>query len=318
LNPIAIGSLFIGTNEASAKLICIASESVHCSPTAGRCALSSRAYCYFDILALNDQTQGTIQYYTRVAACPEVTSQSGICCALQGTISSDFLRNALILVQSRVAGRGARRLCFTHGIPQHIFGGCERIEADIDPQRHVDRDGVRRTLLHAREIQHITTKLLLGLAHDPHVPSAISAAVTICAAFAFAIEKCIVFTESMDWHVAVLASHLPPESSKEVDLTVSFVCGTLEPGNAANIIDISYELNTIKLLIHGLSPQWSECMKMKEVVDAKEARCMWPNKGQQLLWHDLNWTTDNTHLRHLRILELSVNVPISTPFQHRL
>jgi hypothetical protein len=181
--------------------------------------------------------------------------------------------HAVCLDTWKVAARGARRLCFSYGIPQHIFGGCERFETDIDPQRHVDQDDARRTLLHAREIQRITAQLPLGLAHDPHVPGAIFAAATTYAAFALAGRKRIAFPDSPDWHVAVLCPDLPAESNRQGRLTASFVRGTLEPNDAAKIVDISYELSAIKLLIRGLSLQWGVCAEMEEVVDAWIVRC---------------------------------------------
>jgi hypothetical protein len=101
--------------------------------------------------------------------------------------------HAICLDTWKVAARGARRLCFSHGITQHIFGGCERYETDIDPQRHIDKEDARRTLLHAREIQHIASQLPLGLAHDPHVPGAVFAAATTYAAFALAGKSRILF-----------------------------------------------------------------------------------------------------------------------------
>jgi hypothetical protein len=115
--------------------------------------------------------------------------------------------------------------------------------------------------------------LPLGLAHDPHVPGAIFAAATTYAAFALAGRKRIAFPDSPDWHVAVLCPDLPAESNRQGRLTASFVRGTLEPNDAAKIVDISYELSAIKLLIRGLSLQWGVCAEMEEVVDAWIARC---------------------------------------------
>jgi hypothetical protein len=181
--------------------------------------------------------------------------------------------HAVCLDTWKVAARGARRLCFSHGITQHIFGGCERFETDIDPQRHVDRDDARRTLLHARQIQLLTAQLPLGLAHDPHVPGAIFAAATTYAAFALAGKNRIVFPDVVDWRVAVLSPNLPAGNVGEADPTASFVCGSLEPNNAAKVVNISYEMSTIKLLIRGLSLQWGVCAEMEEVVDAWIARC---------------------------------------------
>jgi hypothetical protein len=181
--------------------------------------------------------------------------------------------HAVCLDTWKVAARGARRLCFSHGIPQHIFGGCERFETDIDPQRHIDKDDARRTLLHAREIQLLTAQLPLGLAHDPSVPGAIFAAATTYAAFSLAGKKRIVFPDVVDWRVAVLFPYSPAENVEKVDLTASFVSGTLEPSNAAKMVDISYEMSTIKLLIRGLSLQWGVCAEMEEVVDAWIAIC---------------------------------------------
>jgi hypothetical protein len=86
------------------------------------------------------------------------------------------------------------------------------METDIDPQRHLDRDDARRTLLHAHEIQPITALLPLGLAHDTHVPGAIFAAETTFNAFVLASKNHIAFSESVDWHVAVLALHLPVDN----------------------------------------------------------------------------------------------------------
>jgi hypothetical protein len=149
--------------------------------------------------------------------------------------------HAVCLDTWKVAARGARRLCFTHGIPQHIFGGCERFENDIDPQRDVDRDEARHTLLHARKTQRITAQLPLGRAHDPHVPGTIFAAATTHTAFALAGNKRIVFPVILNWHVVVLDAHLPAESSEQADLTLSFVRCTLKARHAAKIDDINYE-----------------------------------------------------------------------------
>jgi hypothetical protein len=192
--------------------------------------------------------------------------------------------HAICLDTWKVAARGARRLCFSHGITQHIFGGCERYETDIDPQRHIDKEDARRTLLHAREIQRIASQLPIGLAHDPHVPGAVFAAATTYAAFALAGKSRILFPITVDWNVAVVSfnSHTNVHGDEQgnftsgLDPTTAFIRGTLgavSPSNNAVMVDISYEMNTIRLLLRGLSSQWGVCAEMEEVVDAWISKC---------------------------------------------
>jgi hypothetical protein len=192
--------------------------------------------------------------------------------------------HAICLDTWKVAARGARRLCFSHGITQHIFGGCERYETDIDPQRHIDKEDARRTLLHAREIQHIASQLPLGLAHDPHVPGAVFAAATTYAAFALAGKSRILFPITVDWNVAVVSpsSHIDLEIDEYetftsgLNPTAAFIRGTLETAGVSNnavTVDISYEMSTIRLLLRGLSLQWGVCLEMEEVVDAWISKC---------------------------------------------
>jgi hypothetical protein len=192
--------------------------------------------------------------------------------------------HAICLDTWKVAARGARRLCFSHGIVQHIFGGCERYETNIDPQRHIDKDDARRTLLHAREIQRIASQLPLGLAHDPHVPGAVFAAATTYAAFALAGKSRILFPDIVDWRVAVISpsSHAEPGPGGDTDYagglnsTAAFICGALEStGVSSNsvMVDISYEMSTIRLLLQGLSLQWGVCTEMEGVVDAWISKC---------------------------------------------
>jgi hypothetical protein len=194
--------------------------------------------------------------------------------------------HAICLDTWKVAARGARRLCFSHGIAQHIFGGCERYETDIDPQRHIDQDDARRTLLHAREIQRIASQLPLGLAHDPHVPGAVFAAATTYAAFALAGKTRILFPDAIDWRIAVISPSIPTdrtESCEDTDYmtgrlnpTAAFVHGTLDSTIGASdavMVDISYEMSTIRLLLRGLSLQWGVCIEMEGVVDAWIAKC---------------------------------------------
>jgi hypothetical protein len=193
--------------------------------------------------------------------------------------------HAICLDTWKVAARGARRLCFSHGITQHIFGGCERYETDIDPQRHIDKEDARRTLLHAREIQHIASQLPLGLAHDPHVPGAVFAAATTYAAFALAGKSRILFPITVDWNVAVVSpsSHIDLEIDEYetftsgLNPTAAFIRGTLETAGVSNnavTVDISYEMSTIRLLLRGLSLQWGVCLEMEEVVDAWISKCI--------------------------------------------
>lgn len=189
--------------------------------------------------------------------------------------------HAICLDTWKVAARGARRLCFGHGITQHIFGGRERVETDIDPQRHIDRDDARRTLLHAREIQRITSQLPLGLAHDPHVPGAVFAAATTYAAFALAGKKRIVFPNDVDWRRVVLSGQAADERATNLmesrsSTTIRFIRSELKSTDMATntaLLDISYELSAIKLLIRGLSLNWGVCEEMESVVDAWIAKC---------------------------------------------
>jgi hypothetical protein len=192
--------------------------------------------------------------------------------------------HAICLDTWKVAARGARRLCFSHGITQHIFGGCERYETDIDPQRHIDKEDARRTLLHAREIQRIASQLPLGLAHDPHVPGAVFAAATTYAAFALAGRSRILFPITVDWNVAVVSpsSHIDLGRDEHetftsgLNPTAAFIRGTLEAASVSNsavTVDISYDMSTIRLLLRGLSLQWGVCFEMEEVVDAWISKC---------------------------------------------
>lgn len=177
--------------------------------------------------------------------------------------------------------RGARRLCATHGISQHIFGGGKRIERNVRPERYINTNDARRTLLHALEIHRISSQLPLGLAHDPHIPGAVFAAATTYAAFALAGRIQVAFPEVVDWPLAVLFpnSHNSNPTSDLDELasgTVRFILGTLEATqNQKDVLfrDLSYELSSIRLLLRALSVQWGVCKEMEEVVDAWIVRC---------------------------------------------
>lgn len=194
--------------------------------------------------------------------------------------------HAICLDIWRVAARGARRLCASLGIPQSIFGGRERFEDKVDPEGHVSRDDARRTLLHAKEIHRIASQLPLGLAHDPHVPGAVFAAATTYAAFALAGRMQLPFPVVVDWRVAVL---LPSSDTRSPDPhdnlyhfsdtdnpTAAFVRGSFEASDVnlnSMIIDLSYEMSSIRLILRALSLQWGVCTEMEEVLDAWIAKC---------------------------------------------
>jgi hypothetical protein len=57
LNAIAIGSLFLGNKEASAKVPVPALKIGDCSDVIGRCTLAARTHCCCYIMALDDQPQ---------------------------------------------------------------------------------------------------------------------------------------------------------------------------------------------------------------------------------------------------------------------
>lgn len=200
--------------------------------------------------------------------------------------STAMLRwHAICLDALVVTARGARRLCATHGILQHIFGGGARAEKNIQPERYVNTDDARRTLLHASEIHRIASQLPLGLAHDPHVPGAVFAAATTYSAFALAGKTQFSFPESIDWQqVVLLPSHDPQspasfaggDSSASTNTTSQFIYGTLTATQYQKDFcfrDLSYELSSIRLLLRALSLQWGVCKEMEEVVDAWIAKC---------------------------------------------
>ncbi|KAH7116126.1 hypothetical protein B0J11DRAFT_539292 [Dendryphion nanum] len=183
--------------------------------------------------------------------------------------------------------RGARRLCYPFGIKQHIFGGGERHEGDINPLRWINSDRARRTLLHASEIHHIASQLPLGSAHDPYIPGAVFAVATTYAAFALAGFTRVVFPRSVDWAVTVLLPKQDPKNQQDGDWgggdvdvveknTVRFIRGVLEDeveGKATLVRDLSYELSSMRLLLRGLTLQWGVSFEMEKVVDAWIAKC---------------------------------------------
>jgi hypothetical protein len=161
--------------------------------------------------------------------------------------------------------RGARRLCYPYGIKQHIFGGGERYEADINPRRWISSDQASRTLLHAYEIQRMASGLPLGLAHDPHLPGAVFAAATTFAAHALAGKSRIVFPTKVDWEVAVLLPRgagqwdATDNQREETITTLNFIRGALEEEGPGRVLrDLSYELSSMRLLLRGLSLQWGD------------------------------------------------------------
>ncbi|KAF2473730.1 uncharacterized protein BDR25DRAFT_386592, partial [Lindgomyces ingoldianus] len=178
--------------------------------------------------------------------------------------------------------RGARRLCYPFGIKQHIFGGGERHECDINPTRWITSDPARRTLLHAVEIQRITSQLPLGLAHDPHVPGAIFAAATTYAAHALAGRTRVIFPTDVDWQIVLLLPQGEKEWHGTIQVgeeaarnTVTFITGNMDEGDekGAVIKDLSYELSSVRLLLRGISLQWGVSSEMEEVVEAWTSKC---------------------------------------------
>jgi hypothetical protein len=91
LNAIAIGSMFLGTKEASTKVQMLALHFEHNSLNVGRCIVASCTYCYCNILACNDQAQGSVRCRVGIATCPDLTAQSGLCCTLPCKINIVYI-----------------------------------------------------------------------------------------------------------------------------------------------------------------------------------------------------------------------------------
>jgi hypothetical protein len=87
LNAIAIGSLFLGTKEASTKVIFSTAYLIIYSQMIGRRALAPCTYCCCNILAFNDQSQGRVRRCLRIAACADIAAQPGICCTCKGMVA---------------------------------------------------------------------------------------------------------------------------------------------------------------------------------------------------------------------------------------
>ncbi|KAI9370216.1 cytochrome P450 [Aspergillus egyptiacus] len=173
--------------------------------------------------------------------------------------------------------RGTRRMCHLFGIKQSIFGGNQREENHIDPNRWTQSAQGRATLLHAMNMQAIAAQLPLGLAYDINIPGAVFAAATTYTSFTLAGVSKVVFPAVVDWEAALMVLQTEPGpgavgNGGNMQQTLNFVSGTFVatdmPRDKYVVRDLSYELTAIRTLLRGLSLQWGVAVEMEEVVSA--------------------------------------------------
>jgi hypothetical protein len=178
--------------------------------------------------------------------------------------------------------RGTRRMCHLFGIKQNIFGGSERQESRINPDRWTQSAAGRATLLHAINMQAIAAQLPLGLAYDVNIPGAVFAAATTYTSFTLAGVTKIVFPASIDWDTALMALQMsadmtPVDDEASMQHTLDFIAGTFDatgmPRDKYVVRDLSYDLTAMRTLLRGLSLQWGVAVEMEEVVSAYIERC---------------------------------------------
>lgn len=176
--------------------------------------------------------------------------------------------------------RGARRLCHQHNITQNILGGVKRQEVDINPHRWVQSVTARKCLLHASEIHALASQLPLGVAHDVYLPGALFAAATTYSSFALYGVSRILLPSSVDWDAILFSGFqempetvLPSASDDARKATWVFLSDGWDKQNTHMVVrNLSYEISSLKILLHGLSMQWGVAHEMVKVVEAWAAR----------------------------------------------
>lgn len=179
--------------------------------------------------------------------------------------------------------RGTRRMCHLFGINQSIFGGNQRDEKRINPDKWVHSDRARIALLHATSVQEIAAQLPLGKAHDINIPGIVFAAATTYTAFTFAGLPKFLLPTSIDWIATLLAQTVDTGlsiESEDAHHTHSFITGTFDttglPRDKYILRDLTYDLTAIRILLRGLSLQWGVATEMEGVVSAWIERCELP------------------------------------------
>ncbi|KAL2802248.1 cytochrome P450 [Aspergillus granulosus] len=172
--------------------------------------------------------------------------------------------------------RGTRRMCHLFGIKQNIFGGSERQESRINPDRWTHSAAGRATLLHAINMQVIAAQLPLGLAYDVNIPGAVFAAATTYTSFTLAGVSKIIFPATIDWDTALMALQMsadsaPVDDEASMQHTLDFIAGTFDatgmPRDKYVVRDLSYDLTAMRTLLRGLSLQWGVAAEMEEVLE---------------------------------------------------
>jgi hypothetical protein len=182
--------------------------------------------------------------------------------------------HAVCLDMSGSTSRGARRMCYGHGLTQNIFGGEVREEYDIDPTRWLSGLRAKSSLLHALEIKKIAAQLPIGATHDVYLAGAIFSAATTYASFTlYGISKLVVPC-SIDWakvlyeHGDDHLSHLTPND------TSLFLDGQLNHVNDnTELRHLVYDLLSLKVLIRGVASPWGVMQEMETVIGDWVARC---------------------------------------------
>jgi hypothetical protein len=172
--------------------------------------------------------------------------------------------------------RGARRMCRALSITQHIFGGEKRDEPAVDPQRWVQSSAARICLLHASQIQIIATQIPLGVAHDLYLAGSLFAAATTYSSLAMAGISKLVIPAIVDWQAVLTMSSdqglEPPrlQITKESASTVAFIEGAYDrlPVDGCETRNLSYDMNSLRLLLRNLSLPWGVAEEMELVVKA--------------------------------------------------
>ncbi|GKZ49863.1 hypothetical protein AbraIFM66951_002571, partial [Aspergillus brasiliensis] len=201
----------------------------------------------------------------------ELTSMERQVCLLRWhTVSLNMVANS---------ARGARRMCYEHGIPQQIFGGESRKEKDIDPGRWLQSQASRKSLLHALQIQELASQMPLGVSYDEYLPGALFASATTYASFTLPGKPKVMVPSCPNWNVLLLSdsNELGQESSSVESLsenssirnTKDFLEGrTGVLTTDCEVRNLAYELGLIRHLLRALSLQWGVAHEMADVVGA--------------------------------------------------
>ncbi|KAL5362007.1 hypothetical protein BJX96DRAFT_176756 [Aspergillus floccosus] len=171
--------------------------------------------------------------------------------------------------------RGTRRLCHVLGMNQNIFGGSQRDESIVQPDRWVHSSRARIALLHAIGVQEIAAQLPLGKAHDINIPGVVFTAAATYTGFTFAGVPKLAVPTRIDWDVTLAsqdADAQPPVGSESADAryTYDFIAGSLDvaevPRDKYVLRDLIYDLTAVRTLLRGLSLQWGVATEMEDVV----------------------------------------------------